>query len=206
MPGASWRSRGPIRRWRNGTDGCAWTPRKRCSTSCGCTSFRAPFSDRIWARAYRLQRTLKELEEHPNPEAIAKALEGARRRLSAHIAGEKPPQVWGDLHKVFFRHPLNRTGLDRGPFARPGDSYTVNATGGANFRQTSGASYREIFDLADWDRSVITNVPGESGNPGSPHYDDLIPDWLWGEYHQLPFSRKAVEAATEHRLTLLPRK
>ena len=46
----------------------------------------------------------------------------------------------------------------------------------------------------------------ESGDPAGKHYDDLMTDWLWGQYHQLPFSRKAVEAATEQRLTLLPRK
>jgi penicillin amidase len=153
-----------------------------------------------------IQRTLSELEEHPNPEAVAKALESARARLKAPIANEKRLDVWGDLHQVFFHHPLNRKQFDRGPFARPGDAYTVNATGGPNFRQTSGASFREIIDLADWDRSVITNTPGESGDPESKHYDDLINDWSWGQYHQLPFSRKAVEAATESRLKLLPRK
>ena len=60
--------------------------------------------------------------------------------------------------------------------------------------------------MADWDRSVITNTPGESGDPKSRHYDDLIQDWAWGQYHQLPYSRKAVEAVTDERLTLLPRK
>ena len=152
-----------------------------------------------------LYRTLKELEEHPNPEAISTALERAKQRLNVKIANQ-PVDVWGDLHKVFFQHPLNRKGLNRGPFARPGDAFTVNATSGPNFRQTSGASFREIIDLADWDRSVITNAPGESGDPQSTHYDDLITDWMWGQYHQLPYSRRAVEAVTEHRLMLLPRK
>lgn len=166
---------------------------------------RTVFGPELGARV-TLQRTLTELEEHPNPEAIGKALESARRLMGARIANVDPPRVWGDLHKVSFRHPLSRTGLNRGPFARPGDAYTVNATSGPNFRQTSGASFREILNLADWDRSVITNAPGESGNPSSGHYDDLITDWLWGEYHPLPFTRRAVEAATENRLTLLPRK
>jgi len=31
--------------------------------------------------------------------------------------------------------------------------------------QLLGASYREIFDLEDWDRSVGINVPGQSGSP-----------------------------------------
>jgi penicillin amidase len=50
----------------------------------------------------------------------------------------------------------------------------------------------------------MTNVPGESGDPTSKHYDDLIEDWAWGQYHPMPFTRKAVEAATEERLILKP--
>lgn len=166
---------------------------------------RAVFGPDLGARV-GLQRTLDELEQHPNDEAIRTALESARRRLTARIAGVEPPRVWGDLHKVLFRHALGRAQLNRGPFARPGDAYTVNATSGRDFKQTSGASFREIIDLANWDHSVMTNVPGESGEPTSTHYDDLITDWAWGQYHPLPFSRAAVEAATEHRLKLLPGK
>jgi penicillin amidase len=165
----------------------------------------AVFGSDLGARV-SLQRTLAELEEHPNPAAIHNALESAKHFLQAPIAHQNPPEVWGDIHKVFFRHPLNRTGLNRGPFARPGDAFTVNATAGPDMRQTSGASYREIIDVSNWDNSVTTNTPGESGNPGSRHYDDLITDWLWGQYHALPFSRQAVEAAQELRFTLLPRK
>jgi penicillin amidase len=50
----------------------------------------------------------------------------------------------------------------------------------------------------------MTNVPGESGVPRDPHYGDLIEGWADGHYHQMPFSRKAVEAAAELRLMLLP--
>ena len=42
------------------------------------------------------------------------------------------------------------------------------------FVQTNGASCRQIVDPSDWDRPVMTNVPGESGDPVSPHDDDLI--------------------------------
>ena len=83
-------------------------------------------------------------------------------------------------------------------------AYTVNATGGDSYLQKHGASYREVLDLSDWDRSVMTNVPGESGNPGDPHYGDLIKGWADGHYHPLPYSKKAVEAAAESRLVLTP--
>jgi penicillin amidase len=112
--------------------------------------------------------------------------------------------TWGKLHRLTLNHPLGRPEWQLGPVPRPGDANTVNATSGANFRQTNGASWREILDVGDWDRSVMTNVPGESGDPSSRHYSDLLADWAAGKYHPMPFSRKAVEAATEERVILLP--
>src|SRR5437867_1083706 len=59
---------------------------------------------------------------------------------------------------------------------RTGDGNTPNAaTHNRQFQQTNGASYRELFDLSDWDKGLATSTPGQSGQPGSPHYDDLLP-------------------------------
>ena len=95
---------------------------------------------------------------------------------------------------------------DPPPVSRPGDEYTVNATGYPehSFDQVSGASYREILDLDAWDRSVAVNVPGQSGQPGSPHYSDLIPLWSEGKYFPLLYSREAVEKQATDKLVLQP--
>jgi penicillin amidase len=61
-----------------------------------------------------------------------------------------------------------------------------------------------VIDVSDWDRSMTINVPGLSGQPGSPHYADLLPLWAEGQYHPLPFSRAAVAAAAAQRLVLVP--
>jgi penicillin amidase len=118
---------------------------------------------------------------------------------------------WGKLHTAKFTHPMSSLGpkyaaaLDLGPVARPGDSTTANATShDPQFAQTAGASYRHIFDLADWDRGLATSTPGQSGQPGSPHYGDLLPLWAEGKYFPLKFSRAAVDEVTEHRLMLKP--
>jgi penicillin amidase len=90
---------------------------------------------------------------------------------------------------------------------RDGDGFTPLAAGGSgvtNYDQTTGSSFRHVLDLADWDRSVATSVPGQSGQPLSPHYGDLLALWGEGQYFPLPFSRAAVEAATAEVLTLLP--
>ena len=51
----------------------------------------------------------------------------------------------------------------------------------------------------------MTNVPGESGDPDSSHYSDLLDDWASGRYHPMPFTRSAVEAAAAEHLWLVPR-
>lgn len=126
------------------------------------------------------------------------------------LQGPDPKQwSWGKLHRVSWHHALDKNGrwaemLDPAEAGRPGDGNTVDATGGTDYAQTHGASYREIFDLADWDRSVAIDVPGESDQPGSPHYADLLPLWEKGEYFPLAFTRGAVEKGKPEKLELRP--
>ena len=56
-------------------------------------------------------------------------------------------------------------------------------------------SYREILDVANWDRSLVINVPGQSGQPGSPYYDNLLKMWADNEYFPLAFSAAARSTA-----------
>src|SRR5215813_6678474 len=135
----------------------------------------------------------------------------AYEELSAKQGTDPRRWSWGKLHKARFRHALDEAPgtaslLDRGPAERPGDGDVVQATDfeGESFEQTSGASYREIFDLADWDHSVAINVPGQSGQPGSKHFDDLLPLWSAGQYFPLRYSRAAVDAVSTDLLILEP--
>ena len=159
----------------------------------------AVFGPELGARV-NILTLLTKLEREPSPRALEQSLKKTLSDIDARFpAGDR---VWGRLHQILFRHPLNAKDWNRGPYARPGDANTVNATSGPSFQQTSGASYREIIDLGDWDRSVMTNAPGEVGDPESKHYDDLIEDWAYGEYHPMPFSRRYVEAASSDRYVL----
>ena len=126
--------------------------------------------------------------------------------------GADPAQwTWGALHTATFRHPLATLGpayeraFNRGPVPRPGDAMTLNNTRhDEKYQQVHGATYRQVFDLADWDRGRATSAPGQSGQLGSPHYDDLLPLWARGEYFPLAYSRAKVEEVTRHRLLLKP--
>ena len=90
------------------------------------------------------------------------------------------------------------------PFVREFDLPTVERPGGAGTVAADGASFREIMNVADWDQSLATNTPGQSGQPGSPFYGNLLPLWAENRYFPLVYSKKAVEEAAAHRLTLRP--
>jgi penicillin amidase len=65
-------------------------------------------------------------------------------------------------------------------------------------------SWRQVLDLSDWDASIGTHTVGQSGNPASPHFADLLPLWAKGEHHPMPFSREAVERHAASTLRLAP--
>jgi penicillin amidase len=102
---------------------------------------------------------------------------------------------YGPMHRRTFPHP----------FVAAYDLPTIERSGGAGTVAADGATYREILDVANWDRSVVTNVPGQSGQPESPFYGNLLPLYERGEYFPLVYSRARVSAEAAHRLTLRPK-
>ena len=110
---------------------------------------------------------------------------------------------------VLIRHPMSpavdevtRARLDVGPVPRGGYGRTVNNTGNAD-NQTSGASFRIIADTENWDHSVGTNAPGQSGDPDDPHYRDLSSCGRRGSIFQYSFASE-VESVAERTERLVP--
>lgn len=64
--------------------------------------------------------------------------------------------------------------------------------------------WRSIADLGNLARSLAVLPTGQSGIPASPHYDDLTPLWLNGEYHPLLMDRDEIDAVAEGTLVLNP--
>lgn len=121
--------------------------------------------------------------------------------------------AWGKLHHAYFQHPLaflmpeeTAKAWSIGPIPHAGSAVTPMHTGyrGTDFRTMMGSSFRLVVDLADLDRSVTINTPGQSGDPNSPHYRDLFAKWAAGDYVPLPYSATAVEAALERKLVCKP--
>lgn len=135
-----------------------------------------------------------------NSDSLARtALAVAIDTLEATLGRDWTTWRWGAIHKARFQHPVT-SAYDLPAVERGGDFTTVNLSA------QWGASFREIIDLSDWDNSLATSVPGQSGQPESPHYSDLLDMWAEGEYFPLLFTREAVEEHTAHRLVLKLRK
>jgi penicillin G amidase len=91
--------------------------------------------------------------------------------------------AWGDLHQIRFEHPLLHladgelaASLQYPAYPRGGNGNTTNNTGfsATDLLVRAGASYRQVIDVGNWDASTMTNSPGQSGNPRSPFYDNLL--------------------------------
>jgi penicillin G amidase len=123
--------------------------------------------------------------------ALVAAVENLRRTLGQDHTGWR----WGRIHRSEFPHSLV-SAYDLPAVERSG--------GGGSVIAATGATFREIVDFADLDNSRATSTPGQSGQPGSPFYGNLLPLWGNQEFFPLLYTRQAVEARTTHRLTLRP--
>ncbi len=135
---------------------------------------------------------------------------------SQRLLGNDPTQwQWGKLQHTLITHPFasavdatTAAKLNVGPLPRQGGAHTPNQSSydPRDFRQLAGPSFRVVIDVGNWDNSRAINMPGQSGDPDSPHYKDLSNMWRRGEYFPLLYSRKRVEAATVQRIDLQPGK
>lgn len=111
---------------------------------------------------------------------------------------------------ISIKHPLSdwvseimRNKIDFGPVPRSGYGLTPGANGNAD-NQTAGASFRIIVDLADWDKAVMINTPGQSGNPESPFYRNLFNDWANDKYFPALYSKEKILANKAEHNNLIP--
>ncbi|HEX9132200.1 MAG TPA: penicillin acylase family protein, partial [Ktedonobacteraceae bacterium] len=64
---------------------------------------------------------------------------------------------------------------------------------------------RQIIDLSNFDHSLWVITTGESGQPFSAHYRDLIALWDQNHYQQMYFSAQSEANVTKDTLAMEPR-
>ncbi len=141
------------------------------------------------------------------------ALARGVRQIRAEFGDNARRWDWGRAHQVRYVHPLGglrvlRIFFNRGPFPVGGDMTTPNQTGSVPSLPAGlvnvAATYRQIYDVGEWENAQTVTHTGQSGHPMSDQYDDQMGMWREGVYHAMPWSQAAMDAAAVRRLTLRP--
>ena len=135
---------------------------------------------------------------------LARAVENAIAKpdVPADLAQWK----WGKIYPVEVEHPvlshLPLVGRFTGPGSHPlsGNGFTVKAVG-----KEFGPSERVTWNFADFDRSTLNLVTGESGIFLSKNYMDQWPAWYAGRTFNFAFTAPRVEKRKKHEMTLQPK-
>jgi penicillin amidase len=118
--------------------------------------------------------------------AITAAFEKAVTHLSTKLGGAPATWTWGRIHSRSFPSITGADGLGYGPRAAGGDPFTEDAADGG-LNASTGPSWRMIAALSASGVSAQGVYPGgQSENPASPWYTNLVPLWWDGKYLPIP--------------------
>ncbi len=147
------------------------------------------------------------------PAELEAALSESIRTLSERFGRKESAWGWGKIRPLTLRHrfgdkkPLNEV-FNVGPIPGWGDGTTVNQAGFEFWEplrhSTVTAHLRSVFDVGNWGASRFVLLGGQSGNPLSPHYADLVPFYQKGEGVPVHWEESAIASHTVATLTLVP--
>ncbi len=140
---------------------------------------------------------------------LVESLRQAITVLKNRFGPEPINWMWGRLHELELKHPLSANPLlrrlyDLGPYPRGGNNTTVNNgeySLNKPYNMLIGPSMRIIVNMGR-DGMYFSLPGGECGQLLSPHYSDLLPDYLQGR--EKFFSMKLSVKQAAHDLELTP--
>lgn len=109
--------------------------------------------------------------------------------------------TWGATRGTNVNHLGRIPGLGRTKLPTDGNHNTVNA-----ITATNGPSWRMVVEFGPQIRAWGIYPGGQSGNPGSQFYDNMMNDWLSGAMQQIDFLtiESATTYSTDKRTILRP--
>jgi len=108
-------------------------------------------------------------------------------QLSAKLGGSPGTWRWGRLHSTQIQSLTGATALGFGPQPAGGDQWTVKAADGYPV-SSQGPSWRMIVTWTGPGQAAGQDIypGGQSENPASPWYANLVADWRKGRYLTMP--------------------
>jgi penicillin G amidase len=104
---------------------------------------------------------------------------------------------WGNVKNTHINHLANIPGMGTPHFFTGGTSAVIDALKDAN-----GPSWRMVVQMGPEVKGYGVFPGGESGNPGSYHYDDMFETWKDGKLDELLFLKSADEKSDRIKSTL----
>jgi penicillin amidase len=144
-------------------------------------------------------------------DVMAEALASVVRRLRIEHGTDPAGWAFGWLRPLILHHPLGRKGLlarlfNLGPIPFGGDADTINQGAVLPLDPLAPvdniASLRMVIDVGAWHNSRFSLPGGQSGNPLSPHYDDLFALWQRGEGVPIAWTEEEICQVTCETLEL----
>ncbi|MAD59247.1 MAG: penicillin acylase family protein [Flammeovirgaceae bacterium] len=154
----------------------------------------------IDVQLFKIINNLKELTNKERDSFLMEAFISSINELESDFGDKLGSSFYGqDNYKhIKIRHPLELVVNDSiskilgfNSYPRGGNAYTPGSTG-SNLSQSSGATFRVIIDTENWDNSLASNAPGQSGNPNSKFYRNLYEDWANDKYFKLLYSKDEI--------------
>ena len=176
-----------------------------------------PHTFLIARRVGHLSRLLRDRPEgwFPNQwnRVVEEALDAAIKTLRQRYGDDHRKWAWGRIRPLTLRNPIGERALlgrvfNLGPFPWGGDANTVGQAavepGDPAANPHVIASLRMVVDVGNWEESRFSLPGGQSGNPLSPHYSDLLPLWRRGDGVPIAWSSGQVDKVARATLRLSP--
>ena len=166
----------------------------------------------IRVQLFKIMNKLYNMDEKLRNNFLKKTFISSINDLKSKFGDKTDEWVYGqDGYKhIKVKHPLEDIVNDSiykilsfQKYPRGGNGYTVGATG-SNLSQSHGATFKVIIDTKDWDNSLASNSPGQSGDPSSLFYRNLYKEWAEDKYFNLLYSKEKIESNLHSRETFYP--
>lgn len=166
----------------------------------------------IRVQLFKIINKLYNMDENLRNNFLKKTFISSINDLKSKFGDKTDEWVYGqDGYKhIKVKHPLEDIVNDSiykilsfQKYPRGGNGYTVGATG-SNLSQSHGATFKVIIDTKDWDNSLASNSPGQSGDPSSLFYRNLYKDWAEDKYFNLLYSKEIIESNLHSREVFYP--
>ncbi|MCA9634925.1 MAG: penicillin acylase family protein [Myxococcales bacterium] len=147
------------------------------------------------------------------PALIADALAEVQGRLVRERGRDPSRWRWGEVRPLTLRHPVGDVKafasiFNLGPIACGGDGNTIAQASPPPLDPLANpvaiASLRMVVEVGAWEEARFVLPGGNSGNPLSPHYRDMLPLWERGEGVPIAYDPARVREVARETLVLRP--